>query len=85
MDTELMIRGYLFHKGRLKVSVSKIYGPGASGDMQPLSPSHLVEISCIMPAGNVTFIFFEKKFNTFEKKNFLSYLLQIYKKGSGWR
>jgi hypothetical protein len=54
---ELIIKGYLFHKGRLKVVVSKIFGVANSGDMSPLSQSHLVEISCIMPAGHVNYDF----------------------------
>ena len=53
LEMEMIIRGHLFHKGRLKITVSKIIAPsGPSGEMQPVTASNLVEISCIMSAGH---------------------------------
>jgi hypothetical protein len=49
------MRGYLFHKGRLKVVISKVFTTSGSGEMQPLSQSHFVEISCVALAGQVNF------------------------------
>ena len=51
---ELLLKGYLFHKGKLKITVFKIFTPSQTGDFQQLSQSHLVEISCIVPAGSET-------------------------------
>ena len=53
LDAELIMKGYLFHKGRLKVVISKVFTPSGSGEMQPMSQSHFVEISCVALAGQV--------------------------------
>lgn len=43
------MKGYLFHKGRLKVVVSKVFTPN-SPNPQPYTSSHFVEISCVVPS-----------------------------------
>lgn len=45
------MKGFLFHKGGLKCIVSKVYTPLATGDAQAVGQSHLVEMSCVVPAG----------------------------------
>ncbi|CAF1018809.1 unnamed protein product [Brachionus calyciflorus] len=54
LETELIVKGYLFHKGHLKVVVSKIFQPSSAGEPQPVSNSHLVEISRTGPPGQTT-------------------------------
>ena len=59
LDYEFVAKGYLFRKGRMKVTVSKIFkimnaGPGgmAPETFEPLSGSHLVELSVLTTSGN---------------------------------
>jgi len=56
LDFEFVAKGYIFRKGRIKVTVSKIFkmGPGGSSleNLEPISPSHLVELSVLAPSGN---------------------------------
>ena len=56
MDMEIILKGQLFHKGRLKVSVSKMFTLNAAtgGEPQPVSASHLVEVSCVVSATQVS-------------------------------
>lgn len=52
--SELILRGHLFRKGQMKVSVFKLYQPGESGDLesaQAVSDHYLVELSAIAPSG----------------------------------
>ncbi|XP_041365817.1 mediator of RNA polymerase II transcription subunit 18-like [Gigantopelta aegis] len=56
LDHEYVIQGHFFHKGRMKVTVSKIFRmlqPEKTdmSNLEPLSPSHLVELSVVAPAG----------------------------------
>lgn len=54
MDFEYIVRGYMFRKGRMKITVSKIFktGQGKSLDnMETLSQSYLVELSVLAPSG----------------------------------
>ncbi|XP_048241623.1 mediator of RNA polymerase II transcription subunit 18-like [Haliotis cracherodii] len=56
LDHEYVVRGCFFHKGRMKVTVSKLYRMLQSGNtennsLEPLSQSQLVELSVIAPAG----------------------------------
>jgi len=53
-EYELILKGYFFRKGRMKVTVSKICRIGAGKVMvpeniEPLSNSHLVELSIVTP------------------------------------
>lgn len=50
LENELAIKGYLFHKGRLKIVVSKFYTL-IGGNNQAVTDSHFVEVSCVVPAG----------------------------------
>ena len=50
---ELIMKGYLFHKGGLKITVTKAYMPTQS-EFQPLTQSHFIEISLIVPMGQVS-------------------------------
>ncbi|XP_070567456.1 mediator of RNA polymerase II transcription subunit 18-like [Ptychodera flava] len=54
LDHEFVVKGYLFRKGRMKVTVSKLFrvlSPGNTEDIDPISMSHLVELSVVAPAG----------------------------------
>ena len=50
----MFCKGFLFRKGRMKVTVSKILKPNpAGGDGEPMTGSHLVELSVLAPSGSV--------------------------------
>lgn len=57
MDFEYIVRGYMFRKGRMKITVSKIFKVGQVGQgkpaesMEPMSQSYLVELSVLAPSG----------------------------------
>ncbi|ESO82416.1 hypothetical protein LOTGIDRAFT_204899 [Lottia gigantea] len=56
LDHEYCVKGYFFHKGRMKVTVSKIFRMAPSGGsdintQEAMSHSHLVELSVVAPAG----------------------------------
>jgi len=54
MDFEYIARGYMFRKGRMKITVSKIFkmNQGKSQEsMEPISESYLVELSVLAPRG----------------------------------
>ena len=60
LEFEFVAKGYLFRKGRMKVTVSKIFKPlpsppgpqgGPGESLEPLSQSHLVELSVLAPSG----------------------------------
>jgi len=55
LDFEYVSRGYMFRKGRMKVTVSKIIKivPGKQQEMgnEPMSQSYLVELSVLAPNG----------------------------------
>jgi len=70
------MKGYLFHKGRLKVVISKVYTPSGSGEMQPMSQSHFVEISCVALAGQVNYIF--SSFFFIFQNSFLKFLKLLF-------
>lgn len=53
MDAKVPVKGHLFHKGRLKIVVYKMYSSQGS-DLQPITHSSFVEISCVVSqAGQV--------------------------------
>jgi len=56
LEYEYISKGSIFRKGRIKVSVSKVFkigGPGGVMDnLEPMSGSHLVELSVLAPSGN---------------------------------
>ncbi|XP_022083549.1 mediator of RNA polymerase II transcription subunit 18-like [Acanthaster planci] len=54
LDHEFVAKGHMFRKGKMKVTVSKIFKiltPGNLDALEPLSVSHLVELSIIAPSG----------------------------------
>ena len=61
MEFEYIAKGFVFRKGRMKVIVSKIHkiaqGPPQPNAppqeaLEPLTNSHLVELSVLAPSGN---------------------------------
>ncbi|CAH1401178.1 mediator of RNA polymerase II transcription subunit 18 [Halyomorpha halys] len=54
MDFEYIVRGYMFRKGRMKITVSKIFKMGQGKppeSVEPISQSYLVELSVLAPSG----------------------------------
>ncbi|CAG9840342.1 unnamed protein product [Diabrotica balteata] len=54
LDFEYIARGYMFRKGRMKITVSKIFKMGGNkpGEgVEPISQSYLVELSVLAPSG----------------------------------
>lgn len=55
IDFEYYTRGYMFRKGRMKVTVSKIFKVGGMTGkpepVEPISQSYLVELSVLAPSG----------------------------------
>lgn len=54
LDYEFVAKGYFFHKGRMKVTVSKLFKmlqPGITDGLEPISLSCLVELSVVAPSG----------------------------------
>lgn len=56
MDFEYIARGYMFRKGRMKITVSKIFKMGNINSkpgegVEPISQSYLVELSVLAPTG----------------------------------
>ncbi|XP_014673524.1 PREDICTED: mediator of RNA polymerase II transcription subunit 18-like [Priapulus caudatus] len=54
LDFEYVTKGYMFRKGRMKVTVSKVFRvvqPGKTDSIEPMSLSCLVELSLTAPAG----------------------------------
>ncbi|RWS30018.1 mediator of RNA polymerase II transcription subunit 18-like protein [Leptotrombidium deliense] len=54
MDYEYICKGFMFKKGRMKVTVSKIFRlrhPGNVDDLEHVSQSYLVEVSVVAPTG----------------------------------
>lgn len=47
LEFEYTVRGYLFRKGRMKITVSKVF----KATQEPLSQSYLVELSVLAPSG----------------------------------
>ena len=53
LESKIPIKGFLFHKGRLKILVYKMYSMQTS-DLLPVTKSSFVEISCVVSsAGQV--------------------------------
>ncbi|CAH0546372.1 unnamed protein product [Brassicogethes aeneus] len=55
VDFEYTARGYMFRKGRMKITVSKIFKVGGMPNkpegLEPISQSYLVELSVLAPSG----------------------------------
>eukprot|EP00092_Neocalanus_flemingeri_P005075 GFUD01005458.1.p1 GENE.GFUD01005458.1~~GFUD01005458.1.p1 ORF type:complete len:214 (-),score=64.69 GFUD01005458.1:132-773(-) len=53
LEYEFVSKGSIFRKGRIKVTVSKVFKIGAALDsLEPVTGSHLVELSVLAPSGN---------------------------------
>lgn len=57
IDFEYIARGYMFRKGRMKITVSKIFKVGgmvnkAGESVEAISQSYLVELSVLAPSGH---------------------------------
>lgn len=55
LDYEFIAKGFFFHKGRMKVTVSKLFKilqPGNTDSLEPVSLSCLVELSVVAPSGH---------------------------------
>lgn len=53
LDFEYIARGYMFRKGRMKITVSKIFKMGGNKpgeQVEPISQSYLVELSVLAPS-----------------------------------
>jgi len=54
LDYELVVKGFLFRKGKMKVVVSKLFkvlNHGKFDQVEPLTMSHMVELSLVAPPG----------------------------------
>ncbi|CAG9855815.1 unnamed protein product [Phyllotreta striolata] len=53
IEFEYIARGYMFRKGRMKITVSKIFKMGGNKpeSVEPISQSYLVELSVLAPSG----------------------------------
>lgn len=53
IDFEYIARGYMFRKGRMKITVSKIFKMGSNKQesVEPISQSYIVELSVLAPSG----------------------------------
>lgn len=57
IDYEFVAEGHMFRKGKMKITVSKIFKvpkPGQIDALEPLSMSRLVELSVVAPSGSET-------------------------------
>lgn len=71
LEAKIPIRCYLFHKGRLKIMVSKFYSLQGS-ELQPIAQSSFVEISCIVSSGGqVKITHFEEFYPVIETNFYL--------------
>ncbi|XP_033118878.1 mediator of RNA polymerase II transcription subunit 18-like [Anneissia japonica] len=55
MDYELVCKGYMFRKGKMKVTVTKLYkivNPGSFDKLEPVSNSHLVELGVVVASAS---------------------------------
>ncbi|XP_030381286.1 mediator of RNA polymerase II transcription subunit 18 [Scaptodrosophila lebanonensis] len=53
LDFEYIAKGFMFRKGRMKITVSKLIKiiPGKQQDNDPISQSYIVELSVVAPNG----------------------------------
>lgn len=53
LEYEYISQGYMFRKGRMKITVAKIFKiiPGKPHDSEPVCQSYLVELSVVAPNG----------------------------------
>uniref|UniRef100_G3MRG3 Mediator of RNA polymerase II transcription subunit 18 n=1 Tax=Amblyomma maculatum TaxID=34609 RepID=G3MRG3_AMBMU len=54
LDFEFVLKGHMFQKGRMKIIVAKVFRLVQQGNpesIEPISNSHIIELSVIAPAG----------------------------------
>ncbi|KAG1674660.1 Mediator of RNA polymerase II transcription subunit 18 [Nymphon striatum] len=54
LDHEFILKGYMFRKGRMKITVAKVFRmlqPGSTENLDPVTLSYLVELSIVAPSG----------------------------------
>lgn len=51
IEYEYRISGYLFRKGRMKITVAKVFKGITPNKLEPISQSYLVELSVVAPSG----------------------------------
>lgn len=51
MEFEYRIAGYMFRKGRMKITVAKIFKTNSPVGAETISQSYLVELSVLAPSG----------------------------------
>jgi len=57
LDYEYVVKGHMFHKGRMKILVQKVFRlnqPGNPESIDPVSQSHLIELSVLAPPSQET-------------------------------
>ncbi|XP_054711662.1 mediator of RNA polymerase II transcription subunit 18-like isoform X2 [Uloborus diversus] len=51
LDYEYVLKGFMFRKGRMKVTVAKLQQPNNPESIETVSQSYLVELSVVAPSG----------------------------------
>ena len=52
MEFEFVSKGFIYRKGRIKVTVSKVFKQGSGDNLEPVSNSHMVEMSVLATSGS---------------------------------
>ncbi|XP_071954944.1 mediator of RNA polymerase II transcription subunit 18-like isoform X2 [Antedon mediterranea] len=55
MDYEVVCKGYMFRKGKMKITITKVFkivNPGSFDKLEAVSNSHLVELSVVVSAAS---------------------------------
>ena len=57
LEFEFVSKGYIYRKGRIKVTVSKVFKQGTGESLEGIANSHLVEMSVLATSGSNQFRF----------------------------
>lgn len=52
MEFEFVSKGFIYRKGRIKVTVSKVFKQGSGDNLEPVTNSHMVEMSVLATSGS---------------------------------
>lgn len=52
MEFEFISKGFIYRKGRIKVTVSKVFKQGSGDNLEPVTNSHMVEMSVLATSGS---------------------------------
>ena len=52
LEFEFVSKGYIYRKGRIKVTVSKVFKQGTGESLEGIANSHLVEMSVLATSGS---------------------------------